>query len=397
MNLKDYDDYDIYDDPETEDYSSEEYERDSYRHKSSSKRSRSKKGGGGFTAMIFVIVLLTIAVIGAVVAAVYLLFFTKFDQNAQSGDKPIYTQAQLDEELQAVRLAADQRVNEAYDSGVEEGKRTTLTTLMENLVATGSTISSLRPFYPDKVIVVSHGTFHFVDINKDLKPSDIDPSNLRTDEGGVMEYVVDGEVMSHKGIDVSSFQGDIDWNLVRADGVEFAIIRTAFRGYGTGKLVDDEKFDANIAGAAGAGINVGAYVFSQAITEEEVIEEAQTTIEKLSPYTSSCPIVIDVEFTGDGGRMDALTPSERTDLILKFCEVVENAGYKPYVYYNTEMSILYVDLPRLENIPKWYASYSSDFFYPYDIDILQYSATGRVAGIKGDVDMDICFGQFWAD
>ena len=397
MNLKDYDDYEIYEDEDVKDYDEEEYERDSYSSGRKSQKNRRKKGGGGFTAMIFVIVLLTIAVIGAVVAAVYLLFFTNFDQNAQTGDKPIYTQAQFDEELQAVRLAADQRVSEAYDNGVEEGRRTTLTTLMENLVATGSTLSSLRPFYPDKVIVVSQGTFHFVDINKELKLSDIDPANLRTNDDGVMEYMVDGEVMSHKGIDVSSFQGDIDWDLVRADGVEFAIIRTAFRGYGTGKLVDDEKFEQNIVGAANAGIHVGAYVFSQAITEEEVIEEAQTTIEKLSPYTTSCPIVIDVEFTGDGGRMDKLTPSERTDLILKFCEVVENAGYKPYVYYNTEMSILYVDLPRLESIPKWYASYSSDFFYPYDIDILQYSATGRVAGIRGDVDMDICFRQFWTD
>lgn len=93
--------------------------------------------------------------------------------------------------------------------------------------------------------------------------------------------------------------------------------------------------------------------------------------------------------------MDALTPSERTDMIVKFAEVVSNAGYKPYVYYNTEMSIMYVDLTRLEDIPKWYASYSSDFFYPYDIDILQYSATGRVKGITGDVDMDICFRPFW--
>ena len=129
---------------------------------------------------------------------------------------------------------------------------------------------------------------------------------------------------------------------------------------------------------------------------EEVIEEAQSAIDKLSPYVTGVPIVIDVEMiSGGDGRMDDLTPAERTDLILKFCEVVSNAGYKPYIYYNTEMSILYVDIARLEGIPKWYASYSSDFFYPYDIDILQYSATGRVAGISGDVDMDICFRPFW--
>jgi GH25 family lysozyme M1 (1,4-beta-N-acetylmuramidase) len=387
MNLKDYDDIDFY---EEED---EQAEEPVYSEPSGKKKK--KKGHGG---MMFVIILMTIAVLAAVGAAVYLIFFTKFDQNNSTAgsDKPIYTQAQLDEELHQAKLAADQRVNDAFDSGFEEGRRSTLTGLMENLIATGSSITSLRPFYPDKVIVVSQGQFNFVDINKDLKLTDLDPAGFSTNVDGIMEYSVDGQVVSHKGIDVSSYQGVINWPQVAADGVEFAIIRVTLRGYGTGRLVEDETFDYNIQGAAAAGIHVGAYVFSQAITEEEVIEEAQSAIDKLAPYGTGYPIIMDVErISGGDGRMDDLTPAERTDMIIKFCEVVANAGYKPYVYYNTEMSILYVDIARLENIPKWYASYSSDFFYPYDIDILQYSATGRVSGITGDVDMDICFKPFW--
>ncbi|MCR4792556.1 MAG: glycoside hydrolase family 25 protein [Lachnospiraceae bacterium] len=390
MNLKDYDDIDIYDE-ETEE--AEELYADEPEPMPSRSGKRKKKGHG---AMAFVIVLMTLAVLAAVGAAVYLLFFTRFNQNVASADKPIYTQAQLDEELHEARIAADQRVTEAFDSGYEEGRRSTLTALMENLITTGSSITSLRPFYPDKVIVVSQGTFHFVDVNTDLKLTGLDPTCFYTNVDGVMEYSENGQILSHKGVDVSSYQGEIDWNAAAADGVEFAIIRTTLRGYGTGRLVEDETFEANIQGAMEAGIHVGAYVFSQAITEEEVIEEAQSAIDKLSPYVTGVPVVIDVErISGGEGRMDDLTPAERTDLILKFCEVVANAGYKPYVYYNTEMSILYVDIARLENIPKWYASYSSDFFYPYDIDILQYSATGRVAGINGDVDMDLCFKPFW--
>ena len=386
MNLKDYDDIDFY---EEED---EQAEEPVYSEPSGKKKK--KKGHGG---MMFVIILMTIAVLAAVGAAVYLIFFTKFDQNTNVGtDKPIYTQAQLDEELHQAKLAADQRVNDAFDSGLEEGRRSTLTALMENLIATGSSITSLRPFYPDKVIVVSQGQFNFVDINKNLKLTNLDPAGFSTNVDGIMEYSVNGEVISHKGIDVSSYQGNINWSQVAADGVEFAIIRTTLRGYGTGRLVEDEKFDENFRGAAEAGIHVGAYVFSQAITEEEVIEEAQSAIEKLAPYGTGYPVFMDVErISGGDGRMDDLTPAERTEMILKFCEVIANAGYKPYIYYNTEMSILYVDIARLENIPKWYASYSSDFFYPYEIDILQYSATGRVAGITGDVDMDICFKPFW--
>ncbi len=388
MNLKDYDDIELYDEEEMEEV--EELVPASPSEKKTVRKK--KKGYGGF---IFAIILLVLAVLVAVGAAVYLLFFTHFDQNNVSNDKPIYTQAQMDEELHAAKVAADQRVEEAFDSGYEEGRRTTLTSLMENLVATGSSITSLRPFYPDKVIVVSQGTFHFVDINTSLKLNDIKQENLITDANGVTSYVVDGVTTSHKGIDVSSHQGDIDWAAVSQDGVEFAIVRTFYRGYGTGRLVEDDYWQANIIGAAESGIHVGAYVFSQAITPEEAEEEALATINNLSPYVTGIPIVIDVEFTGDGGRMDKLTPAERTDIILKFCETVANAGYKPYVYYNTEMSILYVDLARLEDIPKWYASYSSDFFYPYDIDILQYSASGRVNGIRGEVDMDICFRPFW--
>lgn len=387
MNLKDYDDIEFYEDED-------EVTEEDYSEKAPAPRKKSRKRGHG--VMVFVIALLTIAVLVAVGAAVYLIFFTNFDQNSVSDDKPIYTQAQFDEELHAAKIAADQRVNDAFDSGFEEGRRTTLTALMENLIATGSSITSLRPFYPDKVIVVSQGQFNFVDINKDLKLTELDPTCFYTNVDGIMEYSVDGQVLSYKGIDVSSYQGDINWESVAADGVDFAIIRTTLRGYGTGRLVEDETFDDNIQGAMAAGIHVGAYVFSQAINEEEVIEEAQSAIDKLSPYVTGVPIVIDVErISGGDGRMDDLTPAERTDLILKFCEVVSNAGYKPYIYYNTEMSILYVDIARLEGIPKWYASYSSDFFYPYDIDILQYSATGRVAGISGDVDMDICFRPFW--
>ena len=391
MNLKDYDETELFDDEQVEEIYEEEYE-DEYEDLPH-KRGKKKKGYGGF---IVVIILLIIAVLAALGAAVYLIFFTHFDQNNVNNDKPIYTQAQLDEELQAARLSADQRVSDAFDSGYEEGRRSTLTSLMENLVSTGSSITSLRPFYPDKVIVVSNGTFNFVDIDTSLKLTDLAQENFVTDVDGVMSYVVDGETLSYKGIDVSSYQGVIDWNRVKADGVDFAIIRTTLRGYGTGRLVEDDNFAANIEGAMNAGIHVGVYVFSQAITEEEVIEEAQSAIDALAPYATGIPIVIDVErISGSQGRMDTLTPSERTDMIVKFAEVVSNAGYKPYVYYNTEMSIMYVDLPRLENIPKWYASYSSDFFYPYDIDILQYSATGRVDGITGDVDMDICFKPFW--
>ncbi|MCR5476189.1 MAG: glycoside hydrolase family 25 protein [Lachnospiraceae bacterium] len=288
-------------------------------------------------------------------------------------------------------------VDRAYELGLQEGRESVLAQLMESLAETTSVMQALRPLYPKHVIVASGGTFHFVRINEELKKCALVQEELVRDaQTGELSVVRDGETISHKGIDVSSHQGEIKWDQVAADGVEFAIIRVLFRGYGSGAIVEDERFDDNISGALANGVQVGAYVFSQAITEEEMLEEANLAIEKVSPYAAGVPIVIDVErVAGANPRMDALSPSERTDLVLLFCETVRKAGYQPYIYFNTEMSILFLELERLEEIPKWYASYSEDLFFPYAFDLYQYSEKGSVQGIKGNVDLDVTLDPFW--
>ena len=111
-----------------------------------------------------------------------------------------------------------------------------------------------------------------------------DAANLNQMENGEYQYLQDGVVVSRKGIDVSRHQGAIDWNLVAGDGVEFAFIRVGYRGYGSGKMVEDEYFQDNIQGAIQAGIKVGVYFYSQAISREEVLEEAEFVLEKIAPY-----------------------------------------------------------------------------------------------------------------
>ena len=198
------------------------------------------------------------------------------------------------------------------------------------------------------------------------------------------------------GIDVSSWQEDIDWNAVAASGVQFAFIRVGYRGYGTGKLVEDEYFEDNIKGAATAGIKVGVYFYSQAINEEEVREEADFVLEKIAPYQIDCPVVFDVERVSDSdGRMNALTVEERTLLTEIFCQVIENAGYRPMIYHNTEMGVMMLEIGNLENYDKWFAAYSDVFYYPYDHKIWQYSQKGSVQGIQGDVDLNISFEPLW--
>jgi len=299
-------------------------------------------------------------------------------------DAVIYSQEELDAKIAEAVAAAQgeeaDRVLEGIKAALSEGI---------------TTVETLRPYYPDEIVVVSGGRFHFVPINRELAQNQLDAANLNILESGEFQYLTDGQVTSHKGIDVSSHQGDIDWGMVAQDGVEFAMIRVGFRGYGTGKLVEDEKFDANISGAIEAGIKVGVYFFSQAVTEEEVLEEANLVLEKIAPYQLDCPVVFDVEKISGAGRMNDISIEERTHLTLLFLQTIENAGHHPMVYYNTEMSALMIDIAALEGYDKWYASYSDQMFYPYEYKIWQYSDKGKVQGIKTDVDLNISFAPVW--
>lgn len=289
----------------------------------------------------------------------------------------------------------DRRVAEAVAQAQSAEADRVLEGIKEALSEGTTTVETLRPYYPEDIVVVSGGRFHFVPIDRQLKQSPLSAENLEILETGEYQYLTDGQVTSHKGIDVSSHQGDIDWELVAQDGVEFAMIRVGFRGYGTGKLVEDERFEANIEGAMAAGIHVGVYLFSQAVTEEEVLEEAALVLEKIESYQPDCPVVFDVEKVSGSGRMNELSVEERTHLTQLFCETIEEAGYRPMVYYNTEMGALMLDLPQLEEYDKWYASYSDQMFYPYEYGIWQYSDKGKVQGIRSDVDMNISFAPVW--
>ncbi len=301
-------------------------------------------------------------------------------------EKVVYSQEELDARVAEAVLSAQGQVSAQILEGIKAG------------LSEGNTVlETLRPLYPDDLIVASGGRYHFVPINRTLKQNQLDIANVNILESGEYQYLVDGQIISHKGIDVSKHQGAIDWNLVAQDGVEFAFIRVGFRGYGSeGKMVEDEYFVKNIEGALAAGIKVGVYFYSQAITEAEAQEEAEFVIERIRPYEIACPVVFDVErVSGAQGRMNDISVEERTALAVLFCQTIEQAGYKPMIYHNTEMGALMLDLTQLEGYDKWYASYSDQIFYPYAYKIWQYSDKGSVQGINTDVDLNISFEPLW--
>lgn len=285
---------------------------------------------------------------------------------------------------------SSEEVEELVSEAKEEGRNSVLDSIKESLENGNAIISVLKSLYPEYIVVAANSKYNFVEINQDLSKNNFDIDNLSEDELGRYVYKTDGELTSRFGIDVSSHQGDIDWEAVKAEGVEFVFVRAVYRGYGTGKLVIDEKCLQNIEGAQAVGIDVGVYVFSQAINQAEVLEEASTVIGLLDGYTLQLPIVFDVEKVADSSaRTNALTVQERTDLTKTFLEAVKNAGYQPMFYHNTEMGAMLLDLTQLTEYPKWFAGYNREFYWPYEYDIWQYSETGRVNGINGNVDLDI--------
>lgn len=196
---------------------------------------------------------------------------------------------------------------------------------------------------------------------------------------------------AHVGIDVSKWNGDIDWDKVKAEGVEFAIIRAGYRGSVTGSIVQDPKFEENMRGATAAGIKVGVYFFTQAVNEVEAVEEASAVLKLVREYSLDYPIFIDTEGAGGSGRADGLDKETRTLVCEAFCRTVSNAGIRGGVYASRNWYNNNLDMNRLDAYYIWLAEYRSAPLYQGYYQMWQHSSKGKVDGIKGNVDLDIAY------
>lgn len=190
------------------------------------------------------------------------------------------------------------------------------------------------------------------------------------------------------GIDVSSHQGQIDWEQVAASGVEFAMIRLGYRGYDTGSLHIDERAAENLAGARAAGLKIGAYFFSQAVDADEARQEAELALEILDGMALDMPLTYDWEYVSGDARTGDVTAQTLEQCVYVFCGAVEAAGYSPMVYFNRDLSQTRLDLRKVRQYPFWLALYEQELAFPYEVAIWQYTDQGRVPGIEGDVDLN---------
>ena len=219
--------------------------------------------------------------------------------------------------------------------------------------------------------------------------SDFTQDDFATNADGLPEYTGDA-YDTRLGVDVSFYQGEIDWEAVAADGVEFAMIRCGYRGSESGTIVVDEQFENNINGALAAGLDVGVYFFSQSTGAIEAAEEANFVLDLISGYDITMPVAFDWEPL-EGSRAEDIDRSELTASAVVFCEMVKDAGYTPCVYLYRYTGYYEYMMERLADYELWVGALGSwpDFYYRHML--WQFSMTGRVEGIDADVDLDYQF------
>ncbi|ASS37354.1 glycoside hydrolase family 25 protein [Mogibacterium pumilum] len=195
-----------------------------------------------------------------------------------------------------------------------------------------------------------------------------------------------------KGIDVSAYQNSINWQKVKAAGIDFAIVRAGYRGKTNGALIKDNMFDQHISGAIAAGIKVGAYMFTEARDYTEGAEEARYLVSLIKNYDIKLPLVVDTEYQSNA-RSNSISVAKRTDAIRGFCETIESLGYTPMIYASTSWLNNNLNMSKLSKYKVWVAQHYDKVTYTGSYEVWQYTNKGRVDGISGDVDMNYWYNK----
>ena len=241
-------------------------------------------------------------------------------------------------------------------------------------------------------VIIYHAQHSIIPNELGLRNIQVDQTLLQTGDAFYAYENGDDNTTASVGIDVSTYQGTIDWQAVKDAGIDYVIVRAAYRGYETGKIVPDDLYEQNIRGAADVGLHVGVYLYSQALSEHEAEEEADYLLSLIEGLPVDYPVVYDQEeYTADKARTDGLTGEQATLNALAFCRRVHEAGYIPMIYTNNDWATTMYDMERLDHYPVWYADYTSTPTLPGGFAMWQYTDSGQVPGITGPVDLNLLF------
>lgn len=286
-------------------------------------------------------------------------------EKAAEPSKPV--KSTLAEKAEKERQEQQQKEQEVQDDPSTDGKHTLVTT-------------------PD-------GKDEWVLISPYLTKNTYDFTKME-EKAGLKRYMENGRKLSYVGVDISKQTGKVNFAGLKAAGVDYVMIRLGGRGYSTGQITLDENFKENIEGAIAAGLDIGVYFYSQAINQDEAIQEANFVVQNLDPYKGNVkyPVAFDMEFvSNDEARIDGLSREDRTSVAVSFLEGVKAAGYVPMFYGDKEWLIKEIDLAKLQDYDVWLAQEEDIPDYPYQYAMWQYSTKGVVNGITGDANLNICF------
>lgn len=241
------------------------------------------------------------------------------------------------------------------------------------------------------LLTYADGTEEWVLINPYLEQNTYDYTNLEM-KADKMTYYDNGRNVSYLGADLSKYNGSVDFRALKEAGADFVMLRIGSRGYGSGQIVADENFEENIKGAIDAGLEVGVYFFSQAVTAEEAVEESNFIIQTLANYQITYPVVFDMEYVqNDKARIEVLSREEKTAVARAFLENIRVAGYKPMIYGTKEWLIKEIDLTKLTEYDIWLSQQKDVPDYPYKFQMWQYTLSGKASGVDTDVNWNISF------
>lgn len=306
-------------------------------------------------------------------------------QKEEEGELTPYKDPQEDDKDMTTDSSSTEN-NGSGDEKKKDGVNDTEESL--NKEATGDKEYDKDNYY---AIEDDNGKKTYYEIIKDMPRNDYNLENNLINENGLLTYK-DSKRESVKGVDLSKYNGTVDFTKLKEAGVGFAMLRLASRGYGSGKISLDEKFVEYAQNAQVAGIQIGAFFYSQAVNENEAVEEANYIVGAISGFNVKYPVAIDIErVSGDEARTDKLTNKERTSIVKMFCDTVKGYGYKPIIYASSEMLVGGLDLKELQDYDVWLADEKIPTEYPYRFGMWQYNTKGHIDGITGDIDLDISF------
>ena len=245
-------------------------------------------------------------------------------------------------------------------------------------------------------IQVKHadGTKEWVDVNEDIPRNKYDFTNLKYQKP-VMKYYEDGKVVSKCGVDISANQGDVDFSKLKNAGCDFVMLKVGARGYSSGNIVSDANFKDNLKAAKKAGLDIGVYFCSQAVTKAEAREEADEILDAISGYSIKYPVAFVMETVDDDmARIEALDMTDRTQIAKAFMNRIEDAGYKAMIYGDKEWLLTMVDMEALQDYDVWFAQDSDEPEYPYEFGMWQYDSDASIKGITGDATMIMSFKDY---